>query len=275
MATQVTSLDTLIAAFVPGLADIAKVSGSNLAAGTWHSAWYLGGTPAAGAAPGGGLNGAVYSGTVTGQIPIPALAAGKQIFLSRTEHTPIGVGNIAAIEIVDRLWADVPVVTTTGGQAVVSPTWPARDANGATTGAKVKLAFEVSAALGNGAPITNTTVTYTNSSGTGGRTGTVASFPATASVGTWIPVTLAAGDDGVQSVQTITLGTSYVSGQLHLVAYRTIARIPLAGALVSVDRSAYQLDLPPVYDNSVLSMLYLPTSTSFGAVYGTHAYAQG
>jgi hypothetical protein len=275
VTTLITSLDTLIASFVPGLADIAKASGSNLAAGTWQSTWYLGGTPAAGSVPGGGLNGATYSGTVAGQIPVPAAAAGEQIFLSRAEFTPIGVGNIAAIEIIDRLWADVPVVTTTTGQAVTSPTWPSRDATGATTGAKVKLAFEVGAALGNGAPITNTTVTYTNSAGTGSRTGTVASFPASATQGTLIPVTLAAGDDGVRSVQTITLGTSYVSGTLNLLAYRTVARIPLAGALVSVDRSAYQLDLPPVYDNSVLSMLYLPTSTTFGAVYGTLAYAQG
>jgi hypothetical protein len=275
VATLITSLDTLIAAFVPGLADLAKNSGSNLAAGTWHSTWYLAGTPAAGSAPTGGLNGVTFSGTVTGQVPIPAAASGKQIFLSRVEVTPIGVGNIAAIEIIDRLWGDVPVVTTTTGQAVTSPTWPSRDANGATTGAKVKLAFEVSSALGNGAPITNTTVAYTNSSGTGSRTGTVASFPASASAGTWIPVTLAAGDDGVQSVQTITLGTSYVSGAMHLIAYRTIARIPLAGALVAVDRSAYQLDLPPIYDSSVLQMLYLPTSTTFGAMYGSLAYAQG
>lgn len=274
MTTLITSLDTLIASFVPGLADIAKVSGSNLAAGTWLSTWYLAGAPAAGSAPGGGLNGATYSGTVTGQIPIPAAMAGEQIFLSRAEVTPIGVGNIAAIEIIDRIWADVPVVTVTTGQAVTSPTWPSRDATGATTGSKVKLAFEVGAALGNGA-ISNTTVTYTNSGGTGSRTGTVASFPASATQGTLIPVTLAAGDDGVRSVQTITLGTSYVSGTLNLLAYRTVARIPLAGALVSVDRSAYQLDMPPIYDNSVLSMLYLPTSTTFGAVYGSLAYAQG
>lgn len=274
MATLITSLDTLITSFVPGLADIAKTNGSNLAAGTWHSAWYLAGSPAAGAVPSATLNGAAYSGVTTGALPIPAAVAGKQVYLSRFECVPIGVGNVAAIEIIDRLWADTPVVTTTTGQAVTPPVWPSRDANGATTGAKVKLAFEVGATLGNGT-VTNTTVTYTNSSGTASRAGTVASFPAAAVQGTLIPVTLAAGDDGVQSVQTITLGTSYVSGTLNLLAYRTIARIPLAGALVAVDRSAYQIDLPPIYDTSVLSLLYLPTSTTFGAVYGSLAYAQG
>ena len=34
-----------------------------------------------------------------------------------------------------------------------------------------------------------------------------------------------AGDDGVRSVQSVTLGTSYVSGQVHVVAFRLVAEL--------------------------------------------------
>lgn len=271
----ITSLDLLIANFVPGVTPIAKASGSNLAAGTYHSTWYLGTTPAAGAAPGASLNGAVYSGTVTGQIPTPAAAAGKQSYLSRVEFVPGATSNVALVSIIDRLWANGGIaITTTGAQAITSPTWPARDVTGSTSGVGVQVAIEVSALCGNGA-VSNTTLNYTNSAGTAGRTGTIASFPAAATVDTWVPFTLAAGDVGVRSIQGVTLGTSYVSGTINLVAFREIIRLPMSGSLTAMDRSADQLDLPPIYDNSVLSLVYLPTSTTFGTLVGSLAYAQG
>src|SRR5204863_863138 len=134
-------------------------------------------------------------------------------------------------------------VPTTTGQAVTSPTWPARDTSASTAGAGVYLSLECSAATGNGSPVTNTTVTYTNSAGTGSRTATLASFPATAPQGTWVPFSLAAGDVGVRSVQTITLGTSYVSGQVNLVAWRLLAEIPVPLANVATSLSWDQLGL--------------------------------
>lgn len=270
----ITTLDGLLANFVPQLAPIAKTNGSNLAAGTYHSTWYLAGTPGAGAAPGASLAGATYSGTVTGQITVPAPSAGERIYLSRVELSPGATSNVALVSLIDRLWANGGIaITTTTAQTVNSVTLPARDVNGATAGVGVQVAIEVSAATGNGA-ISNTTMSYTNSAGTAGRTATI-SVPASMTAGTWVPFVLQAGDQGVQSIQSLTLGTSYVSGTINLVAYREIVRVPLAGSLVSVDRSALQLDMPPVYDNSVLSLLYLPTSTTFGTLYGSLAYAQG
>jgi hypothetical protein len=83
----------------------------------------------------------------------------------------------------------------------------------------------------NAGVITNTTITYTNESGTASRTGTFSGTvgwqaPATPVLGTWMPFQLQAGDRGVQSVQTVTLGTSYGAGSLSLILYRPLVTIP-------------------------------------------------
>ena len=58
----------------------------------------------------------------------------------------------------------------------------------------------------------------------------MASFPITGVAGTFVPFELQAGDTGVRSIQGITLGTSYVSGVIHIVVYRVLDMMALAGA---------------------------------------------
>lgn len=268
------TLDQLIAGMIASPTVFHKDSVTAEAAGIWHSSWYQAGTPGAGAAPTGGLNGAIFTGpSVTGQIPVPAAVAGARSYLARLSMSH--GGNIGTIRIYDRLWGNVPVVTTTTGQAVTSPAWPARDASGSTSGAGVYLALECSSATGNGAPITNTTVTYTNSSGTGSRTATLASFPATAVAGTIAFFAHQAGDIGVQAVSTVTLGTSYVSGAIHVLAVRLIAEIPVTTANLGTALDFAALGLPTVWDASVPVAVILPTTTAVGAVDGSLTYSQG
>lgn len=269
----ITGVDSLVAALIPYPQIVGKDSTTAKQAGTPHTPWYGTGIIGAGSAPSGGLNGATFSGTVAGQIPIPAASTGETVKLEQA--TLLHTGNIGAIWLVDRLWGDVPVVTTTTGQAVTSPTWPARDVSASTAGAGVYLALECSSATGNGGAITNTTVTYTNSGGTGSKTATLPSFPATAPAGTWVPFSLAAGDVGVRSVQTVTLGTSYVSGAIHVVVFRLIAQIPVPTANVATLLDWDQLGLPSIWDNSVLQLVYWPTGTAVGSVAGSFTYAQG
>lgn len=269
----ITSEDGLVQAFVAYPVDANKDASTAEAAGIKHSLWYGTGNPGAGAAPGSGLNGAVFTGPVTGALPYPAAVAGKTVYLARVDFSQ--GANAACVEIYDKLWGNVPVVTTTTSQAITSPTFPARDASGSTAGAQVRLFLECSSATGNGAPITNTTAAYTNSDGAASRTATLVSYPATAVAGTFVPFNLQAGDSGVRSVQSITLGTSYVSGAIHLVAARFIARIPLPSASVPVDRDWMQLLLPAVWDNPVLFLTVVPTGTAVGAVLGSVSFAQG
>lgn len=252
---------------------VAKDAGTAKAAGQPHTPWYQTGIIGAGAAPTGGLNGATFSGAVAGAIPTPGVVTSEFTRLAR--WSMVQSGNIGHIWLIDRLWGNVPVVTTTTGQGVTSPTWPARDSSASTNGSKVYLALECSSATGNGAPITNTTVTYTNSTGTGGKTATLSSFPATAVAGTWQPFALTAGDDGVRSVQTVTLGTSYVSGQIHVIAFRLVAEIATPLTATGNTAGFQALGLPSVWDNSTLQLVYWPTGTALGAVAGSISWSQG
>lgn len=270
----IISSDSLVANLVPYPQVVGKSGGiTAAAAGTPHTPWYAGGIIGGGSAPTGGLNGATFTAPVGGAIAIPAAVTGETVRLARVDMTQ--TGNVGAVWIVDRQWGDVPVVTTTTSQAITSPTWPARDASGSTSGVGVWLALECSSATGNGSPITNTTVSYTDSGGTSGRTATLTSFPATAPSGTFVPLAYAAGVNGVRSVQSITLGTSYVSGAVHLVAYRLLASIPTPTANVPSLLNYLQLGLPNVWDGSVLQLVYWPTGTSIGAVQGSITYGQG
>lgn len=269
----ITDLHQLVAGMVAGPTVYGKLSDTAEAAGTPHTPWYRSGITGTGSAPTGGLNGATFSGTVSGQVPIPAAVSGRQIYLAR--WSAVHGGSIGMIRLVDRLWGNVPVATTTGAQAVTSPTWPARDTAASTSGAGVLLALECSSATGNAGVIGTTVVSYTNSAGVAGRTGGVAAFPATAVAGTWVPFTLQAGDTGVRSVQSITLGTSYVSGAIHLVAYRVIADLATPNTNTANAANFMDLGLPAIWDDSVLQMVFYPSATALGAVDGSVTYAQG
>lgn len=267
------SLDQLINAMIHYPRVYGKDPETAEAVGIPHTPYMFGGITGAGLAPTGGLNGATFSGSVSGAINPPAAVAGLTSYLAK--WNAVHTGGVGHMWLIDRQWGNVPVVTTTGAQAITSPTWLARDESGSTNGAGVLLALECSSATGNGAPITNTTVSYTNSAGTSGRTATLASYPATAVAGTWVPLSLTAGDLGVRSVQSITLGTSYVSGQVHLMAFRLLAELAVPLANTGYTASFTQLSLPVVWDNSVLQLVYWPTSTTLGSVAGSLWFAQG
>lgn len=269
----ITDLHQLVAGIIGTPALFGKDAVTGEAAGIPHTNWYQAGFTPAGSAPTGALNGAVLSGTVTGAIPIPAAVSGEQIYLER--WSALHTGNIGMVRLIDRLWGNVPVVTTATIQALTSPAWPARDTAASISGAGVYLALECSSATGNAGAITNTTVSYTNSASVSGRTATLASFPATAVAGTQVPFTLAAGDIGVKSVQSVTLGTSYVSGAIHLVAYRVIADLPTPNTNIANPANWMDLGLPLVWDSSVLQQVYYPASTAIGAVSGSMTFAQG
>lgn len=135
--------------------------------------------------------------------------------------------------------------------------------------------IEVSTATTNGSAVTNTTLTYTNQSGTGSKTATISSFPATAVAGTFVPFQLAAGDTGVRSIQTLTLGTSYGGGTIHLVAYRVLARVPclVANSASSID--PVSSSFTRCFDNTVPQLLFMPSATTAVTVHGELVFTHG
>lgn len=269
----ITNLDQLIAAFKPFGEDVVKQSFTAEVAGILHSTLYIAGRPGAANAPSPGMAGAALT-SYPGQIPVPAPVGGQNIYLARLEFAQNG--GVSACTVYDRLWHNSGIVpTTTTAQTVNSVTLPARDQDGATLGNGIMAGIEVSAATTNSSAITTITMSYTNSAGVSGRTATIQSFPATAVAGTFVPFSLAATDVGIRSIQSITLGTSLVTGTVHLVMYREMASIGSNFLYGTVSAGPIELGLPRFYDNSVPYLIYVMNSTSGGTTNAQLTFAQG
>jgi hypothetical protein len=137
------------------------------------------------------------------------------------------------------------------------------------------VALETSVATTNGAAVTTITMTYTNDRGVGSRTATISSFPATALQGVFVPFELQSGDTGVQSIQTLTLGTSLAAGTVHLVAYRPLARLDIVVASLGMAQDTFALGMPRLYDNTCPFLIFLPSATTAHQITGQVTYAWG
>jgi hypothetical protein len=269
----ITTMDGLIAGF-QGPIPFEKVGATMEAAGVYHSLFYTSGVPGAAVAPTSSIAGDALT-SYAGQLPYANPVSGNG-YLGRIGGAGTALGRLL---LCDRLWHNASISkTTTTGQTVTSATLPARDADGSTNGKGVLVGIEVSTATTNATAITNTTLTYTNSDGTGSRTGTISSFPATAVAGTFVPFQLAAGDIGVRSIQTLTLGTSYASSgspEIHLVAYRILADLGGSNANQQVTLDFAKVGMPRLYDNTVPFLLWQPSATTAVTVRGSLSFAHG
>jgi hypothetical protein len=197
---------------------------------------------------------------------------GEEVRLAKLEAAQSG--SIGYIALMDRLWHNSGfVVTSTASQTINSVAWPARDRNGTTDGEGVNIAMEVTTATGSGTP--TLTVSYTNSAGTSGRTGTIGPISTTSVIGTWYSMNMQAGDTGVRSVQSIQSSATMTSGAVSFVAYRQLAGMPMGAANVALDRDAIALGVPLAYDNTVPFLCYLVNASTATSIDGTLVWAQG
>ena len=171
------------------------------------------------------------------------------------------------IDVWDLIWYNTgAVVTTTTAQTITMPATskPARDNYGTTNGEGWIAGIYVTTATTNAGAVTNTTISYTNSDGTAGRTGTIASFPATAVAGTLVLFQLAAGDRGIRSIESITLGTSYVAGAISVVLLRPLASVP--NPVANVGGIMNKLTSDPtgikLYNGTALWLSYTSSATT-------------
>lgn len=257
---------------------IFKTSTTNKAAGVPHATGLVAtGFPAPFTAGTPGLAGATVDGTTStlgGTFPFINATGGNLTYLAKMAicigATTTGVG------FFDLLWYNSGIsVTTTTAQTINSVTLPARDVNGATSGAGVYAWIYVNSATT--AANTTATISYTNSSSTSGRTGTITlgGLPATATAGTFIPFSLAAGDVGIQSIQSITLGTTLTAGTINLMLIRDICFCGLLGPSTGFTFDWASIGFPNLYNGTALSFYTIPTSTTVGSISGSLRYAQG
>lgn len=267
----ITTLDGIIAGLQPPEDFIKIMAATSEAAGVMHSLAYQAGRPGAAAQPAPGMAGAALT-SYGGQIPFTNPVSGNS-YLARFAASSLIAG---CLLLVDRLWHNSGIaVTTTTAQTINSVAWPARDKNGTINGNGVLVGIEVYTATTNASAVTNTTMSYTNPADESPKTATIPSFPATGVAGTFVPFLLAAGDVGVKSIQTITLGTSYGGGAIHLVAYRVLARLELP--LINTGNALDPITggFPRLHDNTVPFLVWLPSATTVSNISGHMIVAQG
>ena len=198
--------------------------------GYWYCTSKDAGFPGAWSPGTPGINGRVTDGTTSGDfgsIPIKSPATGSNYLTELTMGASVNHSHM----FFDVLWVNSGIaVTTTTAQSITTPTLPARDVNGTTNGEGCMIAMLTTTANTNAAVISNSTVSYTNSDGTSGRTATLTAIagsqiPATPVVGTIVWFNLQAGDRGVRSIESITLGTSLGAGAVSLMICRDLANI--------------------------------------------------
>ena len=265
----ITTVDGALAGMKPP-EYFAKAASGTLVAGRPMNLNYLAGVPGAMVANIAGLSGVALT-SYAGQISIPA--ASGNTHLARFSGVSSAQGGV--LLLCDRLWHNSGlVVTTTTAQTVNSAAWPARDSNGTTNGDDVIIGLEVMTATGAGAATPS--IVYTNSANAGTKTGTMqVTYAASSIAGTFYPFTLAAGDVGVRSIQSCTLGVSMTSGSIALVAYRVLASLELSAAGIPNAVDALTSGMPRLYDTSVPFLLYIPQTTTTTLTTGTVVYTQG
>lgn len=265
----ITTLDGALAGMRPP-EFFAKGATGTMAAGRPMSLFYLAGAPGAAAAPSPGIAGAALT-SYAGQIPVPTASGNTHLARFSGVHS----GQAGVLLLCDRLWHNSGIsVTTATAQTVNSVTWPARDMNGATDGVGVHVALEIVTSTGAGAATPS--ISYTNSAGTSGRTSTTVDPYAASSANTFFyRLGLQAGDVGVRSIQSVTLGTSMTSGSISLVAYRVLATLELSAAGIPNAIDALSSGMPRLYDNSVPFLVYIPQTTSTGQITGSVVCTQG
>lgn len=189
-------------------------------------------------------------------------------------------GLAGTLELIDVLWYNTGLtVTTTTAQTVTPPTLPARSIDGTNNGTGVQAALYALTALGNAAAVANTTISYTDQGGNAGATGTFSGVagwqaPATPVIGTWIPFQLAAGDSGIRTLASITLGTTYTSGTMSLVLYRSLASIPISVANIPAT-IVFPAPGIKIHPNSCLHMIQKGvTNTTASNVIGTYTIVE-
>jgi hypothetical protein len=211
-----------------------------------------------------GLSGRTCVGTNladAGCIPIPNVLPGR----TRRLVELVASATVACTSLIyDFLVTATGLVPTTlTPQIMNTVALPARDDNGTSDGFGVYAGLLVTSATTNASAITNITMSYTDATGVSGRTATIASFPATAVVGTFVPFNLT-GLGGVQSVQSVTFGTSLAGGAVALVLYR-----PLAMQLVPVANVGATTPARPntvIYNGTCAHQVIIASATTANSI---------
>jgi hypothetical protein len=266
----ITTLDDVIAGALPPRMFM-KAATPTLVAGRPHSLFYLGGMPAAAAAPSTGLVGAALT-SYGGQLPWTNPGSGNSYLARLQAHCTIA----GTLMLCDRLWHNSGYTITSTSEQVFTDSVqiPARDANGQNNGVGVQAAVEVVSATGAGTP--TLTFKYTNSAGDTDKTATnIIPTVASSAIGAFYPIGLAAGDLGVRRAQSLQLSATWTSGAISLVLYRLLASLELTANQVPNAIDALTSGFPRLYNDTVPFLVFIPSTTTASVLSGNYVVTQG
>ena len=268
-------------------------------AGQWYDLSTGPGNPGSDTAYGGGTNLAFQAldDTSTTSPGIPHggnVSTDTKHIINASAFTAAATVAPCVLMLVDRLgFYPITTVTTTTAQTLTNTVpFPAgRHTNG--QGLRAYLVTSSGAATtAMGAATPNLSISYTNQAGTAGRVtpsvlpvgnsanpkGSIAySGTGAGKYGPFLP--MAAGDSGIQSVQSATISVSYVSGVLNLVICRPLLTLPITTLGVAAERDLLNQvpSLPRVYDGANLTwLMYAGANTPVNsALFGHLDFAWG
>lgn len=244
-----------IQAALPGQIVTMFKTGPTIVTTSFISDWKNGVSPAAGATPATGA-GAVPTSATAGAIPFTDAPGGSAIYIARAMGYFTN-GRRDALILYDRL------VHTSGLDGTVTTAQTVNTVaitRGDTNGSGVEGFLEVYTAMG--ATPTTATIAYTDSSGTA-QTCTI-TIPASAGAGMMFPFLPAAGENGIRSVQSVTLtGSTGTAGNFGVTLARKVLMIyPPTGAATAESgpgkvASWRETALTKVENGACLSMVHL------------------
>lgn len=197
-----------------------KVAPAATIAGRMYSTWLFTGAPAAGVAPSTAV---VPTRATTGSIG-QQNPTGTRRLLRLIAGWTLGTGG--TMTVIDR-------VSHQGGLSGIVTTaqttnLPTAALTRKTTGYGVEMGLEVYSVVGSTG--TTATASYTNHAGTAGQTSVAVNFGATnySTQGRFLPVPLAAGDEGVQAVASVTLlASTATAGNFGVTLYYPYLSVPI------------------------------------------------
>lgn len=260
-----------------------KANGSSGATGFWRDLFMNSGVPAAGAdsatVSGGG---ATYSNSSTGALPFSNASIGNEKKFFTFKYTQKGsVESYGTLLLADRLW--YTTVTSSGvalsmgvttSQTIDSIAWPARDNNSSSDGEGVYILLVSTGSFSTGS--SNARISYTNSSGVGGRIGTTIDIlSGNPILGHCTFFTLQEGDLGVRSVQSVEFfDSTMTSGQPKLLAIRPLLMGQIHGQKFICQFDPITTPMLPLLDNTCLSLFNISVGGNVGYT-TTIVYSEG
>lgn len=263
---MIASMDDLVAGLAAG--DRCPVQKNSIVCTilTHHSIWRAAGQPAAGAVPPTGVGEAPTKATAGALSGWSNAGVGEDTYLAQASMVAEDVG---VWVLYDRL------VHTSGlsGTSVVSQTVNTAALTRYTDGVGVEAWVEIYTPIG--ATPRTLTMTYTNSEGTSGRTGTLLTT-ANPVAGRMYQFSLQAGDTGVRSVESVILsGTSGTVGDFGITLVKRIAELSSVVSPVYASKDAFDLGLPTIEDNACLTFIAFVTASPAGPMMGLFTIAKG